>query len=77
MGRCSSFYANCSNKCCTGSSVWFVCNVGELYPLSVYGENVTVVVELVEWLVDRDTRSEVDLGLSVQQNMTDLVTWVS
>lgn len=42
----------------------------------MYGENVTVTVDLVEWLVDADTRSEVNLGLSVQQ-MSDHVAWVS
>ncbi len=36
-----------------------------------------MTVEQIEWLVDKETRNDVDIGLYVEQDESNPVIWVS
>ncbi len=46
---------------------------------TVYADpaDVTVTVEQIEWLVEKETRNDVDIGLYAKRDKNNPVVWVS
>ena len=69
------------NKCCSSPSTpWSVGDINTYYPFAVYSnpeEYLNVTVEQIEWLVDGETRGDVDVGFYVKKSESNPVIWVS
>ena len=76
---CQSFpYMDTQHMCCSSGS-WTASNLMSFYDFVVYAnpeDNVSVTIEQIEWLSDKEARNDVDLGLYTQQNKTNPMIWV-
>ncbi len=77
--HCKGFpYIDTRYMCCSSSS-WSASSIGSSYEFAVYANpanNVSVTIEQIKWLVDKDARNGVDIGLYTLQNKTNPTIWV-
>ncbi|XP_064382661.1 uncharacterized protein LOC135331441 isoform X2 [Halichondria panicea] len=76
--HCKGFpYIDTRYMCCSSSS-WSASSIGSSYEFAVYANpanNVSVTIEQIKWLVDKDARNGVDIGLYTLQNKTNPTIW--
>ena len=69
------------NKCCSSTNEpWSVSDRNSKYQFAVYSnpdEYLNVTVEQIKWLVDEETRNDVDVGFYRKRSDIDPVVWVS
>ena len=69
------------NECCSSyNEPWSVGDRNTNYRLAVYSnpeEYLNVTVKQIKWIVDEETRNDVDIGLYTKRSDIDPVIWVS
>ena len=75
---CTHFTRDYTNMCCLAESVWTINRNNHFAQFAVYSnpENLNVTVEQIKWLVDEETRGDIDIGLYIEQSDSNSVIWV-